>query len=64
MFCQVGIVSLEFLGTKNEIKKKKVAVEKNNDNENKNKKDEIDNLFDVCFDADEIDEKYIDEKIE
>ena len=67
MFCQVGIVSLEFLGTKKEIKKK-IIIDDENDNEknniNNDVNDTIESLFDVCFDIDEIDNKYIDEKMD
>ena len=67
MFCQVGIVSLEFLGTKKEIKKKINVDDENNNlenNTNKNVNDTIESLFDVCFDTDDIDENYIDEKMD
>ena len=67
MFCQVGIESLEFLGTKKEIKKK-IIIDDENDNEknniNNDVNDTIESLFDVCFDIDEIDNKYIDEKMD
>ena len=56
MFCQVGIVSLEFFGIeniKNEIK----------DNE-KHNADTIESLFDVGFKADEFEENFIENKID
>ena len=71
MFCQVGIVSLEFLGTKKEIKKKIIIDDNNNNNNNtntndesKNKYDTVESLFNVCFDADGIEEKYIEKKMD
>ena len=64
MFCQVGIVSLEFLGTKKDIKKKIFIEDNNNNNENKKMNDTNESLFDVCFNTDEIDEKFIDEKMD
>ena len=72
MFCQVGIVSLEFLGTKKEIKKK-LIIDNNNKNNNINnnesnvsihKNDTVESLFDLCFEEDGMDEKFIDEKMD
>ena len=72
MFCQVGIVSLEFLGTKKEIKKK-LIIDNNNKNNNINnnesnisihKNDTMESLFDLCFEEDGMDEKFIDEKMD
>ena len=72
MFCQVGIVSLEFLGTKKEIKKK-LIIDNNNKNSNINnnesnisihKNDTVESLFDLCFEEDGMDEKFIDEKMD
>ena len=72
MFCQVGIVSLEFLGTKKEIKKK-LIIDNNNKNNNVNnnesnisihKNDTMESLFDLCFEEDGMDEKFIDEKMD
>ena len=72
MFCQVGIVSLEFLGTKKEIKKK-LIIDNNNKNNNVNnnesnisihKNDTVESLFDLCFEEDGMDEKFIDEKMD
>jgi hypothetical protein len=64
MFCQVGIVSLEFLGTKKDIKKKIFIEDNNNNNENKKMNDTNESLFDVCFNTDEVNEKFIDEKMD
>ena len=68
MFCQVGIVSLNFLGTKKEIKKKeKNIISQNNNKENNNNNninDEIESLFDICINTDEIKENFIDEKMD
>ena len=58
MFCQVGIVYLEFFGIeniKNEILK---------DHEKYKINDTIESLFDVCFNSDEFEEKFIDDKID
>ena len=58
MFCQVGIVSLEFFGIeniKNEILK---------DHEKYKINDTIESLFDVCFNSDEFEENFIDDKID
>ena len=72
MFCQVGIVYLEFLGTKKEIKKN-IIIEDNNNNNNiklnketnkNNINDTIESLFDVCFNTDEVEEKFIDERMD
>ena len=72
MFCQVGIVSLEFLGTKKEIKKK-LIIDNNNKNNNINnnesnvsihKNDTVESLFDLCFEEEGMDEKFIDEKMD
>ena len=68
MFCQVGIVSLEFLGTKKEIKKK-LIIDNNNKNNNESnvsihKNDTVESLFDLCFEEDGMDEKFIDEKMD
>ena len=67
MFCQVGIVSLNFLGTKKEIKKKEkniISQNNNNENNNNNINDEIESLFDICINTDEIKENFIDEKMD
>ena len=67
MFCQVGIVSLDFFGTKKEIKKKIIVDDNNNNNintVNNNINDTIETLFDVCLNMDEIEEKFIDEKMD
>ena len=66
MFCQVGIVSLEFFGTKKEINKKIIIDENNKDtnNENSNVNDTIESLFDVAFNTEGIEEKFIDEKMD
>ena len=71
MFCQVGIVSLNFLGTKKEIKKKeKNILSENNNNENTNNNntnninDTVESLFDICINTDEIKENFIDEKMD
>ena len=66
MFCQVGIVSLEFFGTKKEIKKKINIVEntKNINNEGSNINDTFESLFDVAFNSEGIEEKFIDEKMD
>ena len=72
MFCQVGIVNLEFLGTKKEIKKNIIIEDNNNNNNinlnnetnNNNINDTIESLFDVCFNTDEVEEKFIDERMD
>ena len=72
MFCQVGIVYLEFLGTKKEIKKNIIIEDNNNNNNinlnnetnNNNINDTIESLFDVCFNTDEVEEKFIDERMD
>ena len=66
MFCQVGIVSLDFFGTKKEIKKKIILDDINNNitTDTNNINDTIETLFDVCFNTDEIEEKFIDEKMD
>ena len=72
MFCQVGIVYLEFLGTKKEIKKNIIIEDSNNNNNinlnnetnNNNINDTIESLFDVCFNTDEVEEKFIDERMD
>ena len=71
MFCQVGIVSLNFLGTKKEIKKKeKNILSENNNNENTNNNntnninDTVESLFDICINTDEIKDNFIDEKMD
>ena len=72
MFCQVGIVNLEFLGTKKEIKKNIIIEDSNNNNNinlnnetnNNNINDTIESLFDVCFNTDEVEEKFIDERMD
>ena len=50
IFCQVGIVSLEFFGIEN--------------NEKYHVSDTIESLFDVCFNTDEFEENFIDDKID
>ena len=50
IFCQVGIVSLEFFGIEN--------------NEKYNVSDTIESLFDVCINTDEFEENFIDDKID
>ena len=65
MFCQVGIVSLDFLGTKKEIPKKKeekINIPENAENNNIN--DTIESLFDVGINADEVKEEFIDGKMD
>ena len=72
MFCQVGIVYLEFLGTKKEIKKNIIIEDNNNNNNinlnnetnNNNINDTIESLFDVCFNTDEVEEKFIDKRMD
>ena len=72
MFCQVGIVYLEFLGTKKEIKKNIIIEDNNNNNNinlnnetnNNNINDTIESLFDVCFNTDEVEAKFIDERMD
>ena len=67
IFCQVGIVSLEFLGSKKELPKKENEKDNiNNINEycKNNINDTIESLFDVCFNADEIKENFIDDKMD
>ena len=72
MFCQVGIVYLEFLGTKKEIKKNIIIEDSNNNNNinlnnetnNNNINDTIESLFDVCFNTDEVEAKFIDERMD
>ena len=76
MFCQVGIVSLEFLGTKKEVKKKIIIPDniiannnENNNNENNNIvnnniNDTIESLFDVCFNTEGVEDDFIDEKMD
>ena len=59
VFCQVGIVSLDFFGIKNDIKKKKILPE----GENNNMNDTSESLFDICFNNNEIEEKFIDDKM-
>ena len=59
VFCQVGIVSLDFFGIKNDIKKKKSLPE----GENNNMNDTSESLFDICFNNNEIEEKFIDDKM-
>ena len=59
MFCQVGIVSLEFFGIEN-IKNEIVLK----DHEKYSANDTIESLFDVCFNTDEFDENFIDDKID
>ena len=63
MFCQVGIVSLEFLGTKKEIKKKEKANISENNKEN-NVKDTLDSILDICINTDEVKENFIDDKMD
>ena len=76
IFCQVGIVSLEFLGTKKEVKKKLMVPDNNNpsnneDNNNENSNlvnnninDTIESLFDVCFNTEEVEDDFIDKKMD
>ena len=58
MFCQVGIVSLEFFGIEN------IKSEILKENEKYNVNDTIESLFDVCFNTDEFEENFIDDKID
>ena len=66
MFWQVGIVSLNFLGTKNKIKKndKNILSENNENNKNNNINDTLESLFDICINSDDISENFIDEKMD
>ena len=76
IFCQVGIVSLEFLGTKKEVKKKIIIPDnilannnENNNNENNNIinnniNDTIESLFEVCFNTEGVEDDFIDEKMD
>ena len=63
MFCQVGIVSLEFFGTKKEIKKKEKPILSDNIENNKIN-NTIENMFDECLNVDGIEEKFIDGKMD
>ena len=58
MFCQVGIVSLEFFGIEN------IKSEILKEHEKYNVNDTIESLFDVCFNTDEFEENFIDDKID
>ena len=58
MFCQVGIVSLEFFGIEN------IKSEILKEHEKYNVNDTIESLFDVCFNTDEFEENLIDDKID
>ena len=65
MFCQVGIVSLDFLGTKKDNPKKKeekINIPENIENNKIN--DTIETLFDVGINTDEVKEDFIDEKMD
>ena len=58
IFCQVGIVSLEFFGIEN------IKSEILKEHEKYNVSDTIESLFDVCFNTDEFEENFIDDKID
>ena len=65
MFCQVGIVSLDFLGTKKDNPKKKeekINIPENIENNKIN--DTIETLFEVGINTDEVKEDFIDEKMD
>ena len=65
IFCQVGIVSLDFLGTKKDNPKKKeekINIPENIENNKIN--DTIETLFDVGINTDEVKEDFIDEKMD
>ena len=72
MFCQVGIVSLDFLGSKKEIKKKEKFISDNSENNKISDKNDnidnndtiIDNVIDVNLNTDGIAENFIDDKME
>ena len=72
MFCQVGIVSLDFLGSKKEIKKKEKFISDNSENnkisdniDNIDNNDTIiDNVIDTNLNTDGIAENFIDDKME
>ena len=64
MFCQVGIVSLDFLGTKKENQKKKeekIDIPENIEEAKIN--ETIEGLFEVGINTDEVKEDFIDEKM-
>ena len=58
IFCQVGIVSLEFFGIEN------IKSEILKEHEKYNVNDTIESLFDVCFNKDEFEDNFIDDKID
>ena len=65
IFCQVGIVSLDFLGTKKDNPKKKeekINIPENIENNKIN--DTIETLFEVGINTDEVKEDFIDEKMD
>ncbi len=67
MFCQVGIVSLDFFGTKKEIKKKekeKFIPDLSENNKISENETNIENVIDTNLNTDEIAENFIDDKME
>ena len=67
MFCQVGIVSLDFFGKKKEIKKKekeKFIPDLSENNKISENETNIENVIDTNLNTDEIAENFIDDKME
>ena len=63
MFCQVGIVALNFYGQKRDKKQKMRKISPLNEKNVTNNSDD-ESLFEICFNGEGIDEKVIDEKLD